>query len=199
MITVTLRFLVVLILFVSWAKAGLAGKWLLFLVDVVVLVSLFSLLKGKFINKKTLFCFIPITLLSVQYIISFFNPSFASLGKEELTKVKVNTYIQREQNLDKAIMVSEGMESIAFTSKNDPALANSLFFDLKNRYYDKFPDSTSASAQLLEKYQSQISLNSNGLIPNSAIQNDFWQFSHEWLILYILTHVQGILILIEIW
>lgn len=178
MITLTLRFLVVLILFVSWAKAGLAGKWLLFLIDGVVLLSLFALLKDRFTNKTTLFCFVPIILLSVQYLVSIFNPSFTSLGKEELTNINVNNYILSEQNLDKAIMVSEGIESIVFTSKSDPALANSLFFDLKNRYYDKFPESTSASAQLLEKYQSQISLNSNGLIPNAAINNDFWVFIH---------------------
>ena len=178
MTTLSLKFLVALILFVSWAKAGLAGEWLLFLIDGLVILSLITLLRNRYINKTTLYCFIPIVLISFQYFVSFFNPSFTTCEKEELIKLNVNEYLRGEESLEKAIMVSEGFESIVFTSKSDPRLANSLFFDLKNRYYDKFPRSKSTTAQLLEKYQNQITLKSISYIPSSAITHDYSKFIH---------------------
>ena len=171
MTKITLNFLVGLTILVTWAKAGLAGNWLLFSIDAVVILSLFSLYRKKYSAKNILLCSTPVILLCLQFYISCLNPSFKSLTDKDWNQLNIREYFAKEQNLDKIILISEGIESIIFTLEKDPELANSLFFDLKNRYFDKYPGSTSSTSKLLHKYQEIITLKPNNLIPSIAIFN----------------------------
>ena len=127
----------------------MAGNWLLITIDTVVILSLFTLCRKEYSIKHVLICFAPVILLCLQFSVSCLNPTFKSLTKEDWGHLNISDYFAEEQNLDKAILISEGIESIILTSRRDPELASCLFFDLKNRYFDKYPGSTSSTSKLL--------------------------------------------------
>ena len=158
----------------------MAGNWLLITIDTVVILSLFTLCRKEYSIKHVLTCFVPFILLCVQFSVSCLNPSFKSFTDEDWGQLNISDYFAKEQNLGKAILISEGIESIILTSKKDPELANCLFFDLKNRYFDKYPGSTSSTSKLLYRYEEIITLKSNSIIPTIPIFNhkSIYNFIH---------------------
>ena len=68
------KLIMLLMIIVSWAKAGLAGDWILYTINVIVFLVLIS--NYKTLNYKHI---IPFILLIVYFIISYFNPSYKIL------------------------------------------------------------------------------------------------------------------------
>jgi len=167
----TPHFLILLIIFITWAKAGLAGDWLLFTIDCITILYLTFYSKKIVADRKIILFLIPVIIICFQFYASCMNPSYKQLENNDLAELDTLNLIKNEQNLSKKILTSEGIESVILTYSRDPSLATSLFFDLKNRYFDKFPNSTSSTAVLLEKYENLISLKPNPLVPCLAIFN----------------------------
>lgn len=167
----TPHFLLILIIFSTWAKAGLAGDWLLFTIDCITVLYLIFYSKKIVADRKIILFLIPVIIICSQFYASCMNPSYRQLENNDLAKLDIVSLIKAEQNLSKKILTSEGIESVILTYSREPSLATSIFFDLKNRYFDKFPNSTSSTAVLLEKYENLITLNSNPLVPCLAVFN----------------------------
>lgn len=77
-------------------------------------------------------------------------------------------------------MISEGIESVIYVSPQDPELALALFFDLKNRYYDKYPKSKSPTSKILSECENLISLNPKPYLPTLSVSHPgvLYRFIH---------------------
>jgi hypothetical protein len=77
-------------------------------------------------------------------------------------------------------MISEGIESVIYVSPQDPELALALFFDLKNRYYDKYPKSKSPTSKILSECENLISLNPKTYLPTLSVSHPgvLYRFIH---------------------
>ena len=88
--------ILILLIIVSWAKAGLAGDWILYLVDISVFWMLIFSLNGKWAKKQIIIPGIPIIILIVVFIVSYFNPSFKKLNDKEWIKLNVQKSINEK-------------------------------------------------------------------------------------------------------
>ena len=171
----------------SWAKAGLAGEWILIIIDTLILASLACTLKSKDFKKVFYFCLLPIFVLCIHFFISYLNPSYKIPNTKEWNNLNFKDSFSKEVNLGKSIMISEGIESVIYVSPKDPELALALFFDLKNRYYDKYPKSISSTSKILSECENLISVNPKTYLPTLSISHAgvvyrFIHFSSQLLI-----------------
>ena len=178
---VTLYILTCLIVLVSWSKAGLAGEWILFTIDAIILLSLFALYSSKHSLNFCLISFVPFLLLCLQFSTSYLNPSYRILESKEWYELNIEKAISEETNIEKIIMAAENFKNISNLSFVNPNLSHTVFFDFKNRYFDKFPQSDSSSAKLIYDYENLISLKPNGFFPTLAIShtNILIKFFHK--------------------
>jgi O-antigen ligase len=168
---VTLYILTCLIVLVSWSKAGLAGEWILVTIDAIIFLSLFALFSSKHSLNFCLICFIPILMLCLQFALSYFNPSYRILERNEWNELNIEKALSEETSIEKIIMVSESFKNISSLSYVNPNLSHTVFFDFKNRYFDEFPKSNSSSANLIHDYEKLISLTPSGFFPTLVISN----------------------------
>ena len=174
---ITLYTLTYLIVVISWAKAGLAGDWILFTIDGVVLLSLFALFSCKHSFKFCLVCFLPILLLCLQFSISYLNPTYKILDIKEWGNLNVEKSLSEETNIEKIIMVSETFRNISDLSLSESNLCHTVFFDFKNRYFDKFPQSKSPCTKLILDYENKITLTPNSYLPTLFVSSETTLFA----------------------
>ena len=110
-------------------------------------------------------------MLCLQFSVSYFNPSYRILENKEWNELNFEEVLSEETNIEKIIMVLENFKNISDLSSVNPNLAHTVFFDFKNRYFDKFPKSNSSSAKLIYDYENLISLTPNGFFPTLVISS----------------------------
>ena len=177
-----------MLIIVSWAKAGLAGDWILYLVDISVFWILIFSLKGKRAKKQMIILGAPIFILIIVFIISYFNPAYKVLNEDEWIKLNVQKSLTEEANISKVQMAIKAFDNIYKVSKKDPELSVALFFHFKNNYYDRFNKEATPIDKLIIRYQNNIKLNKNEYLPNLPLKNskvaiDFTHFIFQILIL----------------
>ena len=152
----------------SWAKGGLASSWNLWFIDCAVLFCLVATLM-KYPGERMSLCqnLIPILCLSICCSISFLNPSYKVLTPQEWHDLNIDDYFSREQNIEKTNALTNGFRNIISVQEKNPNLSVALFFDLKNRYYDKFDSMQSPCTKLLSLYESKIKRPNVALLPSS--------------------------------
>lgn len=170
-----------ILLIASWAKAGLAGDWILFIVDAVVTASFIFLLVRNKTLSHSLVSFIPIALVIFQFLISYHNPTYKVLDNKDWAELEIENSLAQETNIEKIVMVSESFKNIMILSKTNPSLSHTVFFDFKNRYLDKFPNSITSSAKLMIKYENLITLSPHSFLPSLAIsdKSTYLHFIHK--------------------
>jgi len=170
-----------ILLLTSWAKAGLAGDWILFAVDATVTLSFIFLLVQNKTLSHSLVSFVPIALLIIQFLISYHNPTYKVLENKDWAKLEIENSLAQETNIEKIVMVSESFKNIMVLSKTNPSLSHTVFFDFKNRYFDKFPNSITSSAKLIIKYENLITLSPHLFLPTLAIndKSTYLHFIHK--------------------
>jgi hypothetical protein len=152
----------------SWAKGGLAGSWNLWFIDCAVLFCLVAtLLKYPGERMSLWMNLIPILCLTICCSISFLNPSYKALTPQEWHDLKIDDHFSREQNIEKISTLRNGFRNIISVQEKDPNLSVALFFDLKNKYYDKFDSVQSPCTKLLSRYESKIKRPNVALLPSS--------------------------------
>lgn len=131
-------------------------------------------------KKAFYFCILPLFVLWIQFFISYLNPSYKIPNAKEWNNLNLEDSFSREINLGKSIMISEGIKSVIYVSPKDPELALALFFDLKNRYYDKYPKSKSPTSKILLECEDLISLNPTKYLPTLSVSHAgvFYRFVH---------------------
>ena len=176
-----LYLLTCILLLVSWAKAGLAGDWILFTVDATVTISFIFLLVRNKTLSHSLVSFIPIALVIIQFLISYHNPTYKVPNNKDWAELGIENSLAQETNIEKIVMVSESFKNIMVLSKTNPSLSHTVFFDFKNRYHDKFPNSITASAELITDYENLITLSPYPLLPTLTIsdKSTYVQFLHK--------------------
>ncbi len=177
----TIKLLIVLLILVSWAKAGLAGDWILHTVNILVLISLLSFFKS---NEKVSFRFLiilPVVLLCLQFVLSYSNPSYDILKESEWSNLNIERFFTQETDIEKIIMTSEVFQDIKYISQQNPELAHAIFFDFKNRFFDRYPKDKGTVSKLILEYENLIKVNSNLYIPSSALSNKslYTSFFHK--------------------
>ena len=166
------KLLLSVFVFTSWAKAGLGYQWNLWLVDLVVSIVLLTFLVSHPNKLKALsLTVIPLVVVGVIIFVSFLNPSFKTLDIKEWKELNAEGYLSEEPNLEKVALLTNGFRNINAVRKKDPQLALTLFFDLKNRYYDQFQDFGSPCTNLLQAYEEKITCKHIDAFPSVALRN----------------------------
>ena len=99
----------VLLIVVTWAKAGLAGDWIFYSIGIVTIYILF-LSHNSQTGKRTAFIlYLPVLTICIIFTISYFNPSFKKLTDKEWVELNVQESISNE---DKYFKSSNGLKSI---------------------------------------------------------------------------------------
>ena len=91
--------LVFLIVLVPWFKAGLAGTWVLFTIDIIVLYYLLKLLYSEYRLKYILKYFVPVILIVFLFLCSYLNPSYKALNEQDWTELSVEEALSRKKKL----------------------------------------------------------------------------------------------------
>ncbi|MBT3668546.1 MAG: O-antigen ligase family protein [Opitutae bacterium] len=167
----TTKVLIVLLVVVSWAKAGLAGNWILYTINLFILASLLFLFVSKENIRLRLLLILPIALICLLFSLSYTNPSFTVINNSGWAKLNIDKYFTHETDIEKIIMVSEIFKDIKILSKKKPELAHAIFWDFKKRFFDKYPNHKGPMAKLILEYDKIIQLKANRLIPSSALSN----------------------------
>ena len=161
---------------VSWAKAGLAGDWILHTINVIVLILLLS--NYKTLNFKHL---IPFLLLIVYFIISYFNPSYKILDENDWKELDIEKSIPTEKNIEKIKFFSENINLLYNSFQRDPDLSLALYFHTYNKYKDNFLFNNSPVDNFMNLLIEKISLKPINFLPSVAIKHekkivDFFHF-----------------------
>ena len=86
----TTKVLVALVILVSWAKAGLAGDWILNTINLVVFALLITLFKAKEKIRFRLLSILPILILCAQFLLSYSNPLFSVIKESGWAKLNIS-------------------------------------------------------------------------------------------------------------
>ena len=62
---------------------------------------------------------------------------------KEWNEMDAGKYFSEEKDLEKIAVLSNGFRNINAVREKDPQLALTLFFDLKNRFFDQFSETDS--------------------------------------------------------
>ena len=155
---------------VFWAKAGLAGDWILDLISyLILLITPLGLM--NFNRKSRLLLFIsPFLISTFVMLVSYFNPSYKILNEDDWKSLGIAEKLSKEVNLEKITMVSETIRYIKYVEKKDPLLAITLIYDLKNRFLDKF-NNKGPTYKLIIDYENLINLKNNLFLPSITIKS----------------------------
>ena len=168
----TAKLLLTALIFTSWAKAGLQYDWLLWIVDLVVLViAILTLLKRGERARDLALSLAPILVFGFYVFLSFLNPRYVTLTVEEWNEMNAGKYFSEEKNLEKIAMLSNGFWNINAVREKDPQLGLTLFFDLKNRFFDQFGETDSPGANFLKIYEEKIWGDPIEYLPSVPLRN----------------------------
>ena len=164
-----------LMIIVSWAKAGLAGDWILYTINVIVFLVLIS--NYKTLNYKHI---IPFILLIVYFIISYFNPSYKILDDNDWRELDIEKNIPTEKNVEKVKFFSENINLLYNSNHRDPDLNLALYFHTYNKYKDNFLINNSPVDNFMNLLIEKISLKPIKFLPSVAIKhkNKIFDFIH---------------------
>lgn len=168
----TTKVLIALVILVSWAKAGLAGDWILNTINLLVFALSLSLLKSKEKIRFRLLSVLPIIILTVQFLLSYSNPNFKVIDESGWAKLNIEKYFSEETDIEKIIIVSEVFKDMEILSKQKPELGHAIFFDFKNHFFDKYPNYDGPTARLIFEYERIIQNFPNSFIPSSVLSNN---------------------------
>jgi len=166
------KLLLATLIFTSWAKAGLGYEWNLWVIDVVVLLVVLSVITARS-GKRRAFALslVPVLVFGLFVFLSFLNPRYVTLDKKEWNEINAGKYFSEETNLEKVGMLSNGFRNIKAVREKNPQLALTLFFDLKNRYFDRFDGPDSPSSNLLNAYEKKIGSKPIDSLPSIPLRN----------------------------
>ena len=167
----TTKVLIALVILVSWAKAGLAGDWILNTINLVVFALLITLFKAKEKIQFRLLSILPILILCAQFLVSYSNPLFTVIEESGWAKLNIDKYFTQETDIEKIILVSKVFKDIEILSDKKPELAHAVFFDFKNHFFDKYPGYDGPTAILIFEYEKIIRNRPNSFVPSSVISN----------------------------
>lgn len=174
------NWLVLIILLNSWAKAGLAGDWILLLTDFLIVYTIILCYQKKYLSKKIFIYLLPLFFIILQGVVSFLNPSYKSLSDAEWKKLNIDNKISNETNILKAKFALEKFNKIFKSSKHDKELSLNLFYDFKNKFYNTFSFNNSPTDKIIKEYQNLIELNSISFLPSSTFSYPklYLEFTH---------------------
>jgi O-antigen ligase len=169
-----------IILLNSWAKAGLAGDWILLLTDFLIVYTITLCYQKKYLSKKLFIYLLPLFFIILQGVVSFLNPSYRSLSDEEWKKINIDNKISNEPNILKAKFALDSFNKIFKSSKHDRELSLNLFYDFKNKFYNTFSFNNSPTDKVIIEYQNLIDLNSIYFLPSSTFSYPklYLEFTH---------------------
>ncbi len=168
----TAKLLLSALLFTSWAKAGLEYDWILWAVDLVVLIVAVSVLGSRSGRGRDFaLSLAPILVFGFYVFLSFLNPRYVTLTVEEWNEMNAGKYFSEEKNLEKIAMLSNGFRNINAVREKDPQLGLTLFFDLKNRFFDLFSETDSPCADFLKAYEEKIGREHIQFLPSVPLSN----------------------------
>jgi len=183
---VTLLLITCLVL-TSWAKAGLGNSWNPWIIDGVAIFCLVSILV-KHPSERPLLIrnLIPVFFVAIYVSISLLNPSYKTLSPEEWYEMNIDHTFSMEQNIEKTNSLRNGFRNIISVQEKDPGLAIALFYDLKNRYNDRFGLTPSPCTDLLILYEKKIKLEKYLFLPSCPISSKAYLFTCIHFILLIM-------------
>ena len=167
----TTKVLISLVILVSWAKAGLAGVWILHTINLLVFALSITLLKSKEKIRFRLLSIFPIIILSTQFLLSYSNPLFTIIDESGWAKLNIDKYFSQETDIHKVILVSKVFKDIETLSDQKPELALAIFFDFKNHFFDKYSSYDGPTANLIFEFERMIQNHPNPFIPSSVLSN----------------------------
>ena len=168
----TAKLLLATLLFTSWAKAGLEYDWILWAVDLVVLVVVLSTLVSRSDRGRHFaLSLTPILVFALYVFLSFQNPRYNTLTMKEWNEMDAGKYFSEEKDLEKIAVLSNGFRNINAVREKDPQLALTLFFDLKNRFFDQFSETDSPCADFLKAYEEKIRLKPIEFLPSVPLRD----------------------------
>lgn len=171
----------VLLIVVTWAKAGLAGDWIFYSIGIVTIYILFLSHNSQTVKRTAFILYLPVLTICIIFTISYFNPSFKKLTDKEWVELNVQESISNEINISKAKMALKAFDNIYKVSESNPELSIALFYHLKNAYFDQFSVNESPVDKLIIEYQNNIELKTIDFLPtlpfkSKKIVQDFVHF-----------------------
>jgi O-antigen ligase len=167
----TTKVLISLVILVSWAKAGLAGDWILHTINLLVFTFSITLIKPKYNIRFRLLSILPLIIVSTQFLLSYSNPLFKIIDESGWAKLNIDKYFSQETDIHKNILVSKVFKDIETLSDQNPELALAIFFDFKNHFFDKYPSYDGPTANLIFEFEGMIQNHPNPFIPSSVLSN----------------------------
>ena len=80
-------------------------------------------------------------------------------------------YFSEEKNLEKIAVLSNGFRNINAVREKDPSWRLTLFFDLKNRFFDQFGETDSPCSDFLKAYEEKIGREPIEFLPSVPLRN----------------------------
>ena len=90
---------------------------------------------------------------------------------KEWNEMDAGKYFSEEKDLEKIAVLSNGFRNINAVREKDPQLALTLFFDLKNRFFDQFSETDSPCADFLKAYEEKIRRKPIEFLPSVPLRN----------------------------
>ena len=123
--------IILIIIIVSWVKAGLAGDWILNIINLLIFGLLIIAVAQNFNYKIFLKSFFPIIILVMIAIASFFNPEYRNLEEKEWEALNIEDVLSKELNVNKTEFTLKSFNNIYKSSINDKELSINLSLDFK--------------------------------------------------------------------
>ena len=90
---------------------------------------------------------------------------------KEWNEMDAGKYFSEEKDLEKIAVLSNGFWNINAVREKDPQLGLTLFFDLKNRFFDQFGETDSPGANFLKIYEEKIWGDPIEYLPSVPLRN----------------------------
>ena len=158
---ISVNIIICIIIFASWAKAGLAGNWLSYTINFFTCILL--ILNIKDISLKV---FLPFLLILLYFFVSCLNPQYKRLAEDDWKELNIDNIINLEKNIYKAKFTSDKFSEIYNYSQSNFDLSLAIYFHNLNIYNENFKYENSPKNNLLIKYKKLISLDKTKFLPS---------------------------------
>ena len=163
--------IILIIIIVSWVKAGLAGDWILNIINLLIFGLLIIAVAQNFNYKIFLKSFFPVIILVIIATASFFNPEYRNLEEKEWEALNIEDVLSKELNVNKTEFTLKSFNNIYKSSINDKELSINLSLDFEKKYNEKFKFEGSSCDILLANYSNQIKYKNIEYLPSTVISH----------------------------
>ncbi len=166
------KFFAIYLILLFWTKAGLAGGWVeqvLLVLSIICIFIALSALKRHWSVFK--YYFLTAGILTLLFILSYLNPTYRNLTKQDLEELNFSERITEINNIEKAAFISKRMQSVFMTQDVNNIDSLAILLGIKDSYTSTFNVYHNDNViKIIDVVISRIFLKPKLYIPSSLIK-----------------------------